>query len=104
MAFGVAALVVIVGVSHVAGAAFAAHQGAALAIERLGGQQIAHILFRGPTVDNPVLFETLLHPVEQVLINNSRNAARRHNVLVAVFADVAAVMVAPPWRVFDLPL
>ena len=63
-----------------------------------------HILFRGPTVGNPVLFETLLHPVEQVLINNSRNAARRHNVLVAVFADVAAVMVAPPWRVFDLPL
>ena len=104
MAFGVAALVVIVGVSHVAGAAFAAHQGAALAIEQLGGQQIAHILFRGPTVGNPVLFETLLHPVEQVLINNSRNAARRHNVLVAVFADVAAVMVAPPWRVFDLPL
>ena len=104
VAFGVAALVVIVGVSHVAGAAFAAHQGAALAIEQLGDQQIAHILFRGPTVGNPVLFETLLHPVEQVLINNSRNAARRHNVLVAVFADVAAVMVAPPWRVFDLPL
>ena len=45
VAFGVAALVVIVGISHVAGAAFAAHQGAALATEQLGGQQIAHILF-----------------------------------------------------------
>lgn len=40
---------------------------------------------------DPVLLETLLHPVEQVLVNNGRNAARRHNVLVAVFADVAAV-------------
>ena len=91
MAFGVAALVVIVGVSHVAGAAFAAHQGAALATEQLGGQQIAHILFCRPTVGDPVLLKTLLHPVEQILINNGRNAARRHNVLVAVFADVAAV-------------
>lgn len=91
VAFGVAALVVIVGVSHVAGAAFAAHQGAALAAEQLSGQQIAHILFCRPTMGDPVLLETLLHPVEQVLINNSRNAARRHNVLVAVFADVAAV-------------
>ena len=89
--FGVAALVVIVGISHVAGAAFAAHQGAALATEQLSGQQIAHILFCRPTVGDPVLLETLLHPVEQILVNNSRNAARRHNVLVAVFADVAAV-------------
>ena len=91
VAFGVAALVVIVGVSHVAGAALAAHQGAALAAEQLGGQQIAHILFCGSTMGNPVLLETLLHPVEQILVNNSRNAARRHNVLVAVFADVTAV-------------
>ena len=91
VAFGVAALVVIVGVSHVAGAAFATHQGAALATEQLGGQQIAHILFCRPTVGDPVLLETLLHPVEQILVNNGRNAARRHNVLVAVFADVAAV-------------
>ena len=91
VALGVAALVVIVGVSHVAGAAFATHQGAALATEQLSGQQIAHILFRGPTVGNPVLFETLLHPVEQVLVHDGRNAARCHNILVAVFADVAAV-------------
>ena len=40
---------------------------------------------------DPVLLKTLLHPVKQVLVNNGRNAARRHNVLVAVFADVAAV-------------
>ena len=91
VAFGVAALVVIVGVSHVAGAAFAAHQGAALATEQLGRQQIAHILFCRPTVGDLVLLETLLHPVEQVFVNNGRNAARRHDVLVAVFADVAAV-------------
>ena len=39
VALGVAALVVIVGVSHVAGAAFATHQGAALATEQLSGQQ-----------------------------------------------------------------
>ena len=91
VAFGVAALVVIVGVSHVAGAAFATHQGAALATEQLGGQQIAHILFCRPTMGDPVLLKTLLHPVKQVLVNNGRNAARRHNVLVAVFADVAAV-------------
>ena len=91
VALGVAALVVIVGVSHVAGAAFATHQGAALATEQLSGQQIAHILFCRPTVGDPVLLETLLNPVEQILVNNSRNAARRHNVLVAVFADVAAV-------------
>ena len=50
VALGVAALVVIVGVSHVAGAAFATHQGAALATEQLSGQQIAHILFCRPTV------------------------------------------------------
>ena len=91
VALGVAALVVIVGVSHVAGAAFATHQGAALATEQLSGQQIAHILFCRPTVGDPVLLETLLHPVEQVLVNNGRNATRRHNVLVAIFADVAAV-------------
>ena len=91
VALGVAALVVIVGVSHVAGAAFATHQGAALATEQLSGQQIAHILFCRPTVGDPVLLETLLHPVEQILVNNSRNAARRHNVLVAVFTDVTAV-------------
>ena len=91
VAFGVAALVIIVGVPHVAGAAFAAHQGAALATEQLGGQQIAHILFCRPTVGDPVLLETLLHPVEQVLINNSRDAARRHNVLVSVFTYVTAV-------------
>lgn len=91
VALGVAALVVIVGVSHVAGAAFAAHQGAALATEQLSGQQIAHILFCRPTVGDLVLLETLLHPVEQVLVHDGGNAARRHNVLVAVFADVAAV-------------
>ena len=91
VAFGVATLVVIVGVSHVPCAAFAAHERTALAAEQLGGQQIAHILFCGPTMGNPVLLKTLLHPVKQVLVNNGRNAARRHNVLVAVFADVAAV-------------
>ena len=91
VAFGVAALVVIVGASHVACAALTAHQGAALAAEQLGRQQIAHILFCGATVGNLVLLETLLHPVEQVLIHDGGNAARRHNVLVAVFADVAAV-------------
>ena len=91
VAFGLAALVVIVGVSHMAGAAFATHQGAALATEQLSGQQIAHILFCRPTVGDLVLLETLLHPVEQVLVLDGRNAARRHNVLVAVFADVAAV-------------
>ena len=91
VALGVAALVVIVGVSHVAGAAFATHQGAALAAEQLGSQKIAHILFCRPTMGNLVLFETLLHPVKQVLVNNGRDAARCHNVLVAVFADVAAV-------------
>ena len=91
VAFGVAALVVIVGASHVAGAALTAHQGAALAAEQLGGQQITHILFCGATVGNLVLLETLLHPVEQVLVHNGRNAARCHDVLIAVFADVTAV-------------
>jgi len=91
VAFGVAALVVIVGVSHVAGAALTAHQGAALAAEQLGGQQITHILFCGATVGNLVLLETLLHPVEQVLVHDGGNAARCHDVLIAVFAYVAAV-------------
>ena len=91
VAFGVAALVVIVGVSHVAGAAFATHQGAALAAEQLGGQQIAHILFCGSTMGNPVLLETLLHPVEQVLVHDGRNAARCHDVLISVFTYVTAV-------------
>ena len=91
VAFGVAALVVIVGVSHVAGAALTAHQGAALAAEQLGGQQITHILFCGATVGNLVLLETLLYPVEQVLVHDGGNAARCHDVLIAVFAYVAAV-------------
>ena len=91
VAFGFAALVVIVGVSHVACAAFAAHEGTALAAEQLGGQQIAHILFCRATVGDLVLLETLLHPVEQILVNNSRNAARRHDVLISVFTDVTAV-------------
>ena len=91
VAFGVAALVVIVGVSHVAGAAFATHQGAALATEQLSGQQIAHILFCRPTVGDPVLLETLLHPVEQVLVHDGRNAARCHDVLISVFTYVTAV-------------
>ena len=91
VAFGVAALVVIVGVSHVAGAALTAHQGAALAAEQLGGQKITHILFCRATVGNLVLLETLLHPVEQVLVHDGGNAARCHDVLIAVFAYVAAV-------------
>ena len=91
VAFGVAALVVIVGVSHVAGAALTAHQGAALATEQLGGQQIAHILFRRSTMGDPVLLETLLHPVEQVLIHDGGNAARCHDVLISVFTYVTAV-------------
>ena len=91
VAFGVAALVVIVGVSHVAGAAFATHQGTALATEQLGGQQIAHILFCRATVGDLVLLETLLHPVEQVLVHDGGNAARCHDVLISVFTDVTAV-------------
>ena len=91
VAFGVAALVVIVGVSHVAGAAFAAHQGAALATEQLGGQQIAHILFCRPTVGDLVLLKTLLYPVEQILVHDGGNAARCHDVFIAVLAYVAAV-------------
>ena len=91
VAFGVAALVVIVGISHVAGAAFAAHQGAALAAEQFSGQQIAHILFRRATVGDLVLLETLLHPVEQVLIHDGGNAARCHDVLISVFTYVTAV-------------
>ena len=91
VAFGFATLVVIVGVSHVACAAFAAHERTALAAEQLGGQQIAHILFCRATVGNLVLLETLLYPVEQVLVHDGGNAARCHDVLIAVFADVAAV-------------
>ena len=91
VALGVAALVVIVGVSHVAGAAFATHQGAALATEQLGGQQIAHILFCRATVGDLVLLKTLLHPVEQVLIHDGGNAARCHDVLISVFTYVTAV-------------
>ena len=91
MAFGVAALVVIVGVSHVAGAALTAHQGAALATEQLGGQQIAHILFRRSTMGNLVLLKTLLYPVEQILVHDGGNAARCHDVFIAVLAYVAAV-------------
>ena len=91
VAFGVAALVVIVGVSHVAGAAFAAHERTALAAEQLGSQQIAHILFRRSTMGNLVLLKTLLYPVEQILVHDGGNAARCHNVLVAVFTYVAAV-------------
>ena len=91
VAFGFAALVVIVGVSHVACAAFAAHERTALAAEQLGGQQIAHILFCRATVGDLVLLETLLHPVEQVLVHDGRNAARCHDVLISVFTDVTAV-------------
>ena len=91
VAFGFAALVVIVGVSHVAGAALAAHERTALAAEQFSGQQIAHILFRRATVGDFVLLETLLHPVEQVLIHDGGNAARCHDVFIAVLAYVAAV-------------
>lgn len=91
VAFGVAALVVIVGVSHVAGAAFATHQGAALATEQLGGQQIAHILFCRPTVGDLVLLKTLLYPVEQILVHDGGNAARCHDVFIAVLSYIAAV-------------
>ena len=91
VALGVAALVVIVGVSHVAGAAFATHQGAALATEQLSGQQIAHILFCRPTVGDLVLLKTLLYPVEQILVHDGGNAARCHDVFIAVLAYVAAV-------------
>ena len=91
VAFGFAALVVIVGVSHVACAAFAAHERTALAAEQLGGQQIAHILFCRATVGDLVLLETLLHPVEQVLVHDGGNAARCHDVLISVFTDVTAV-------------
>ena len=38
-----------------------------------------------------VLLETLLHPVEQVLVHDGGNAARCHDVLISVFTDVTAV-------------
>ena len=74
-----------------AGAAFATHQGAALATEQLSGQQIAHILFCRPTVGDLVLLKTLLYPVEQILVHDGGNAARCHDVFIAVLAYVAAV-------------
>ena len=43
------------------------HERTALAAEQLGGQQIAHILFCGPTMGNPVLLKTLLHPVKMCI-------------------------------------
>ena len=91
VAFGLAALVVIVGVSHVACAALTAHERTALAAEQLGSQQITHILFCGATVGDLVLLKTLLYPVEQILVHDGGNAARCHDVLIAVFAYVAAV-------------
>ena len=40
---------------------------------------------------DPVLLKTLLYPVEQILVHDGGNAARCHDVFIAVLAYVAAV-------------
>ena len=91
VAFGVAALVVIVGVSHVAGAALAAHQGAALAAEQLGGKQIVDICLvvgRCLTVN----LAPALDRIETLRVDDGRYSIRDDGILISVFAQIPAVL------------
>ena len=75
-----------------AGAALAAHQGAAFAAEYLGGQEVVDLLFGRAAMGDLVLCETFLHPVEQSLVHNGGHTTGDHNVLVAVLPNVAPVL------------
>ena len=101
LALGLAALIVVIGGAHVAGAALAAHQGAAFAAEQFGGQEVADLIFGRAAMGNLVFGETFLHPVEQVLVHNGGHATGDHNVLVAVLPNVAAILEDLKEAVFD---
>ena len=85
------ALVVVVDIPRVAGAALPAKIGPAIAAEQLGCQQIivlSLVAGRGFLV----LCQFLLHPVKEVLGNNGGNTVRHHNVPVGIFSDIAAIV------------
>ncbi len=84
------ALIVVMDIPCVAGATLATEIGPTVAAEQLGRQQIivlGLVTGRGFLV----LRQLLLHPVKEVLGDNSGNAIRHHNVPVGVFSDIAAV-------------
>ena len=85
------ALVVVVNIPCVAGAALAAEVGPAVAAEQLGCQQIIVLgLVAGRGL--LVLRQLLLHPVKEVLGDDGGNSVRHHNVPVGVLPDIAAVV------------
>ena len=92
LAFGLSALIVVISGSHVAGATFAGHQGAAFTAEQFSGQEVVDLIFGRAAMGDFVLGETFLHPVEQVLVHNGGYTTGDHNVLVAVLPNVAAIL------------
>ena len=85
------ALVVVVDIPCVAGAALTAEVGSAIAAEQLGCQQIivlGLVAGRGFLV----LCQFLLHPVKEVLGDDGGNTVRHHNVPIGVLPDIAAVV------------
>ena len=101
LALGLAALIVVIGGAHVAGAALAGYQGVAFAAEQFGGQEVVDLIFGRAAVGNLILCETFLHPVEQSLVHDGGHATGDHNVLVAVLPNVAAILEDLKEAVFD---
>jgi len=85
------ALVVVVDIPCVAGAALAAEVSPAVAAEQLGCEQVivlGLVAGRGFLV----LCQLLLHPVKEVLGNDGRNAVWNYNVPVGIFPNIATVV------------
>ena len=85
------ALVIVVDIPRVAGAALAAEVGPAIAAEQLGCQQII-ILGLVAGRGFLVLCQFLLHPVKEVSGDNGGNTVRHHNIPVGIFSDIAAIV------------
>ena len=75
-----------------AGAALPNHGGPALTAKELCRQQVFLVPGLFPGRGFLVLRQTLLHPVKQVFGNDGGNSVLFHNIPVAVFPDIAAVV------------
>ena len=90
-AFSGTTFIITVDRARVAPAALPCHHGAALAAEQLGGQQVMDICLvvgRCLTVN----LAPALHCIEAIRVDDSRDGVRDDGILVAVFAQIPAVL------------
>lgn len=84
----ISALVIVMHRSGVTLSAFSYHHAFTLAAEQLCGQQKFALFGFGVRGGTFVFLHALLNAIEQILRNNSRNAAGNNHILITILADV----------------